>query len=249
MRFLPLSAPVWSSSLERRRHCHRRRQLPRHVWLPELSDDARQHRHGAHHEGLPLVDGSGGEDVLRRRRAHIRHQRRRWGLCPLLEPCPVPPATQGALRLDRHRGVHRGAHWCAEPVTPRRLLVLRRHGGTGGISGGRSRQPKEHAVRRSVTVKLVPTRRSPGGRTTVHSLEPYSGEDEMSAARGPRGPYARRSVTYVVWVLSIVLVVALAVGGYEINHQRSEINSLHSRARSRVRLLPLQSSTSMPSHS
>lgn len=51
----------------------------------------------------------------------------------------------------------------------------------------------------------------------------------MSAARGPRGPYARRSVTYVVWVLSIVLVVALAVGGYEINHQRSEINSLHSQ--------------------
>jgi hypothetical protein len=44
-----------------------------------------------------------------------------------------------------------------------------------------------------------------------------------------RAPYANRSVWYVVGVLSIVLVAGFAVGGYEINHLRTEVNGLHNQ--------------------
>jgi hypothetical protein len=44
-----------------------------------------------------------------------------------------------------------------------------------------------------------------------------------------RAPYANRSVWYVVAVLSIILVAGFAVGGYEINHLRTETNSLQNQ--------------------
>jgi len=44
-----------------------------------------------------------------------------------------------------------------------------------------------------------------------------------------RPPYARRSVWIVVALLSIIVVVGFAAAGYEINHQRTEINGLHSQ--------------------
>jgi outer membrane murein-binding lipoprotein Lpp len=44
-----------------------------------------------------------------------------------------------------------------------------------------------------------------------------------------RVQYARRSVWYLVAILSIVVVVGFAATGYEINHQRNEINGLHSQ--------------------
>ncbi len=40
-----------------------------------------------------------------------------------------------------------------------------------------------------------------------------------------RSPFARRSVWYFVMVLSIIVVVGFAAGGYEINHQRNEIKA------------------------
>jgi hypothetical protein len=45
-----------------------------------------------------------------------------------------------------------------------------------------------------------------------------------------RAPYANRSVWNAVIVLSIVLVVGFAAGGYELHHLNSEINGLRSQA-------------------
>lgn len=44
-----------------------------------------------------------------------------------------------------------------------------------------------------------------------------------------RARYARRSVWYLVAILSIVVVIGFAAAGYEINHQRNEINGLHNQ--------------------
>jgi hypothetical protein len=41
-----------------------------------------------------------------------------------------------------------------------------------------------------------------------------------------RAPYAKRSVWYAVAVLSVVLVVAVAVLGYEVNHLRTELDKI-----------------------
>jgi hypothetical protein len=43
-----------------------------------------------------------------------------------------------------------------------------------------------------------------------------------------RAPYARRSAWIAIAVLSIVLVVACVVAGYEINHLQNEVNGLQS---------------------
>ena len=44
-----------------------------------------------------------------------------------------------------------------------------------------------------------------------------------------RAPYARRSLSYLVAVLSIIVVVGFAVAGYEINHLRNETNGLNAQ--------------------
>lgn len=44
-----------------------------------------------------------------------------------------------------------------------------------------------------------------------------------------RPPYARRSVSLLVAILSIIVVIGFAAAGYEINHQRTEVNGLHSQ--------------------
>jgi cell division protein FtsL len=44
-----------------------------------------------------------------------------------------------------------------------------------------------------------------------------------------RPPWARRSVWNVVIVLAIVVVAGFAVAGYEINHLRTEVNSMHTQ--------------------
>jgi hypothetical protein len=41
-----------------------------------------------------------------------------------------------------------------------------------------------------------------------------------------RAPYAKRSVWYAIAVLSVVLVVAVAVLGYEVNHLRTELDKV-----------------------
>jgi hypothetical protein len=41
-----------------------------------------------------------------------------------------------------------------------------------------------------------------------------------------RAPYARRSVWFLVALLSIIVVIGFAAAAYEINHQRTEINGL-----------------------
>ncbi len=41
-----------------------------------------------------------------------------------------------------------------------------------------------------------------------------------------RDPHARRSVWYVVAILSFVVVVGFAAGAYEINHLRTQVNGL-----------------------
>jgi hypothetical protein len=41
-----------------------------------------------------------------------------------------------------------------------------------------------------------------------------------------RVPYARRSVWYVIAVLSILLVVGFVAAGYEINHLRTQADGL-----------------------
>lgn len=41
-----------------------------------------------------------------------------------------------------------------------------------------------------------------------------------------RNPYAMRSVYYVVAALSAILVIGLAIGGYEINHLRTQVSGL-----------------------
>lgn len=46
-----------------------------------------------------------------------------------------------------------------------------------------------------------------------------------------RAPYARRSVWYLVAVLSIIVVIGFAATGYEINHLRTEVNGLHGMQR------------------
>jgi hypothetical protein len=43
----------------------------------------------------------------------------------------------------------------------------------------------------------------------------------------PRAPYARRSAWIAIAVLSMVLVLACVVAGYEINHLRNEVNGLN----------------------
>jgi len=49
-------------------------------------------------------------------------------------------------------------------------------------------------------------------------------ESEIKKPRAPR--YAKRSVWYVVIVLSIVVVVGFAAAGYELNHLRTELNGI-----------------------
>jgi high-affinity nickel permease len=44
-----------------------------------------------------------------------------------------------------------------------------------------------------------------------------------------RAPYARRSVWYAIGILSVVLVAALVIGGYEINHLRTQTNGLQTQ--------------------
>ena len=44
-----------------------------------------------------------------------------------------------------------------------------------------------------------------------------------------RVPYARRSVWFLVALLSIIVVIGFAAAAYEINHQRTEINGLHAQ--------------------
>ena len=43
-----------------------------------------------------------------------------------------------------------------------------------------------------------------------------------------RAPYASRSAWTAIAVLSIILVVACVLAGYEINHLRNEVNTLQS---------------------
>lgn len=45
----------------------------------------------------------------------------------------------------------------------------------------------------------------------------------------PRAPYAKRSVWYAIAILSVVLVAALVVAGYEINHLRTQVNGLQTQ--------------------
>lgn len=47
-----------------------------------------------------------------------------------------------------------------------------------------------------------------------------------------RAPYARRSVWFLVALLSIIVVIGFAAAAYEINHQRTEINGLHTQVQS-----------------
>lgn len=44
-----------------------------------------------------------------------------------------------------------------------------------------------------------------------------------------RAPYARQSVWIFVAILSVIVVIGFLAAGYEINHQRTEINTLHSQ--------------------
>jgi hypothetical protein len=44
-----------------------------------------------------------------------------------------------------------------------------------------------------------------------------------------RPPFARRSVWNVVIALSAVVVIGFAVAGYEINHLRTEFDSMHTQ--------------------
>jgi hypothetical protein len=44
-----------------------------------------------------------------------------------------------------------------------------------------------------------------------------------------RAPYARRTVWYAVGILSVVLLAALVVAGYEINHLRTQTNGLQAQ--------------------
>lgn len=44
-----------------------------------------------------------------------------------------------------------------------------------------------------------------------------------------RAPFARRSVWFVVAILSVIVVVGFAVAGYEINHLRNEVNGLNAQ--------------------
>ena len=53
----------------------------------------------------------------------------------------------------------------------------------------------------------------------------------------PRAPYAKRSVWTAVVVLSIVLVAACAIAGYEINHLHSEVSGLQNRVTALYELL------------
>lgn len=41
-----------------------------------------------------------------------------------------------------------------------------------------------------------------------------------------RAPYARQSVWVFVAILSLIVVIGFAAAGYEINHQRTEIDGL-----------------------
>ena len=48
--------------------------------------------------------------------------------------------------------------------------------------------------------------------------------------RRQRAPYANRSVWYAVGILALVVVVGFAGAGYEINHLRTEVNSLNGQS-------------------
>jgi hypothetical protein len=47
-----------------------------------------------------------------------------------------------------------------------------------------------------------------------------------------RAPFAKRSVWYVVLPLTAIVVIGFALGGYEVNHLRNQVNGLHTQVQS-----------------
>ena len=84
--------------------------------LPHRDADD-QHRRRAYHHRLPVVDGGRCPPVVRRRRAHVRHQRGGRSVRALPREGREPVATRGSLGVDGHGRGPRRTDACALRVT------------------------------------------------------------------------------------------------------------------------------------